>query len=217
MLCDSLFMCSFESCYAAFPFPSGGVVSFSLELFRSHGTRLWWCHMFFLHLCFPITGIFFRVHSFLWDTFPPALRLLIVYVSCGYVHTCRCIMGLLTLNVKGWVVHFLSFKHLSDALLWLGYVPVHCSCVHFCFLIGSINRRGRIHLPGLYYIQYVYYVYLVVILLRWNCIAYCFHLLRHRPLSYNISPGRLVKIVSFCLICLRRWQSWFMWPCLLQP
>jgi len=40
MLCDLLFMCSFEPRFAAFPFPSGGVVSFSLELFRSYGIRL---------------------------------------------------------------------------------------------------------------------------------------------------------------------------------
>jgi len=125
-------------------------------------------------------------------------RVLIVYVSCGYVHTCRCVMVLRSLNVKGWVVHFLLFGHLSDALLWLGYVPVHCLCVHFFFLIGSIHRRGRIQLPGLYYIQYVCHVYLVVILLRRNCFTHCFHLLTHRPLIYNISQGRFVYFVSFC-------------------
>ena len=69
--------------------------------------------------------------------------------------------------------------------------------VFICFLVGSIHRRGRIHLPGWYYVQYVYHVDLIVIMLSRNFIAHCFHLSTHRPLVYDVSPGRFVYIVSF--------------------
>jgi len=41
-------VCCFESRFAALPFPSGGVITFRLELFRSHVIRLCWGHMSFL-------------------------------------------------------------------------------------------------------------------------------------------------------------------------